>query len=524
MSPRGSSLSITDPDWTGGSNDIFGNDAYGNLNISGGVNTIHGDEGTGLGAGSLTIGPGDIVFMGNSSPSIIVSADHTTSGSLTLNSNVGFTGTAGTAAIVSGPALLSDGVTVDPNQTGLTPGTLSLNGTARTFTINDGTAAVDMTISASIIGNSSSALIKAGAGTLQLTGTNTFAGNTTIDGGTLQISSDANLGAVPGGVTANKLVLNGGGILQATSSFTLHSNRGVTLGAGGGVLNVGGSNVLTYNGSISGAGNPLTKTGTGGVVLGGTNTAGAVSIGQGSFTVSSGASLATSSVDVQGSLLVNNGTITGGTTVGNAGIVMGNGTFSGGTFVVNNNATVSPGNSPGHLTTGPTTWSPTVNATYVWEINQLAGFGGVAGGGVSAVGWDLWDTGALTVSGPGQVTVQINSLTISNTPGALANFNNNNNYQWLIATSSNGAFTSALSNNLITYNPTNFTNFNSIAGHVGFSLTSDGNNLYLNYTGNTVTAVPEPSSLVLVGFGILPLAWRKWRRRKQQAAAAETQS
>ena len=51
----------------------------------------------------------------------------------------------------------------------------------------------------------SNALTKAGAGTWTLSGANSYTGGTTISGGILSISSDANLGAVPGSVTTNSM-------------------------------------------------------------------------------------------------------------------------------------------------------------------------------------------------------------------------------------------------------------------------------------------------------------------------------
>ena len=41
-------------------------------------------------------------------------------------------------------------------------------------------------------------LVKSGSNTLTLSGTNTYAGTTTIRGGAISISADSNLGAVPG--------------------------------------------------------------------------------------------------------------------------------------------------------------------------------------------------------------------------------------------------------------------------------------------------------------------------------------
>src|SRR4029077_20814556 len=77
-----------------------------------------------------------------------------------------------------------------------------------------------------------------------------------IDGGTVQISVDTQLGAVPGAVTANSIQLNSGASLAFSANTTLSTNRGITLGAGGGVLGLtAASTSLTYAGVITGSGN-----------------------------------------------------------------------------------------------------------------------------------------------------------------------------------------------------------------------------------------------------------------------------
>ena len=192
-SGRGGGLTVVDPIWTGGTNEIFGNDVYTNLDISGGVNTVHGDEGTGLGAGSITNGPGGLNFFGDNSPNLTLSADHTNAGSIVLAGDVSFGGSTGTATITSGPALVDDGngnLSVHPDQSGLIAGFVDLNGAVRTFAISNGLSAVDMGVSANIVGGAGAGVNKTGAGTLLFSGTNSYLGQTLASAGTLLVNGD----------------------------------------------------------------------------------------------------------------------------------------------------------------------------------------------------------------------------------------------------------------------------------------------------------------------------------------------
>ena len=118
---------------------------------------------------------------------------------------------------------------------------------------------------AGLIAGADTALTKAGAGTLTLSGTNTYTGATRIDGGLLSIGADANLGTAPGAATPDHLTFDGG-TLQTTATFALNANRGVTFNAGGGTIETASATTLTYGGIAAGAGS-LTKTGTGDLLL-----------------------------------------------------------------------------------------------------------------------------------------------------------------------------------------------------------------------------------------------------------------
>ena len=98
----------------------------------------------------------------------------TGAGTLTLGGNVTLT-TSGTGA---------NGASIS--------GKLDLGGATRTFNILDGAAGVDLTVAAVVSG--SGGITKAGTGTLALSGANTYTGATTVNAGTLQISSFGALG------------------------------------------------------------------------------------------------------------------------------------------------------------------------------------------------------------------------------------------------------------------------------------------------------------------------------------------
>lgn len=132
-------------------------------------------------------------------------------------------------------------------------GAMDLGASNRTVTVvNMG----ETTFSGEISG--SGGLIKAGAGTLELAGVNTFAGNLNLLAGTLRVTADANLGDA-----ANDLDFDGG-TLQAAGTFTADADRVFTIGAGAGTIDVISGQTLTLGtaGQLAGSGS-LTRTGPG---------------------------------------------------------------------------------------------------------------------------------------------------------------------------------------------------------------------------------------------------------------------
>ena len=178
-------------------------------------------------------------------------------------------------------------------------GTITGAGYALTFG-GDGTTSVS-----SIIGTASGALTKDGAGTLVLSGNNTYTGATTVSVGTLKLgvagtAPNSPLGTSAAGTTvafgavldlggftlatAEALTLNGTGILGngalTNSSTTAATYSGlVTLGSASSIVGTSGDIILSNAGSITGSGY--------GLILGGTTVGSRIdsSIGTGAGTL-----------------------------------------------------------------------------------------------------------------------------------------------------------------------------------------------------------------------------------------------
>jgi len=199
-------------------------------------------------------------------------------GSATLNS-VRFTGTAD-LAIPSGQTLTlsSGGVLVTAGTASFTGG--NLRGAAGSdLVVHQHNATNAATIGSVIIDNTSAtAVTKTGSGALVLGGTNLYTGNTFLNGGTLEISADANLGqgalltARPG----TTLRIAGSTAFSSSKAFTFDfgSNSFGATGLGGTATDVGNFNVAvtntvgaTISGAFNSTGGTFVKSGAGMLTL-----------------------------------------------------------------------------------------------------------------------------------------------------------------------------------------------------------------------------------------------------------------
>lgn len=109
-----------------------------------------------------------------------------------------------------------------------------------------------LTISAVIQNNGANvvSLVKSGTGLLILSGSNLYTGLTSVNNGTLRISNETNLGAVPA-IAGNNLVLNGG-TLQITATTAIDdAGRNVLLRAGDGTIQVSTGQTATIANTVT---------------------------------------------------------------------------------------------------------------------------------------------------------------------------------------------------------------------------------------------------------------------------------
>ncbi|MDF2601123.1 MAG: Outer rane autotransporter barrel [Methylobacterium brachiatum] len=229
-------------------------------------------------------------------------------------------------------------------------------------------------------------LIKVGLGTLELAGTNSYAGGTAVYGGTLAVSRDANLGGAGTGLT-----LGGGTLKVLADGFA--TARPLTL-AGPGTLQID-VGTATFSGPIADGSQSgvLVKSGPGAAVLSAANTftsgalvrAGTLALtATGSLTapvlVGSAANFLNAGL-VLGSVgnfgvLANSGTITGG--FANAGQALNTGTIGGG--ATNSGSLANAGALVGGLTNTGTTVNTGTIGGGATNSGSLANAGTLVGG------------------------------------------------------------------------------------------------------------------------------------------------
>jgi autotransporter-associated beta strand protein len=426
----------------------------------------------------------------------------------------------------------------------------------RVVHVNNGSAAVDAVLSGNLSGGLFGGLVKEGAGTLNLSGTNTYTGATTVNAGTLQFAKTASLyNGTTASWTAPNIIVNSGGTLalnvggagEFTSANvdTLDSLGGASNGFRNNstlaldTTNAGGS--FTHSGNISNTNSGsnvlnLTKLGTGTLALTGNNTyTGATTITAGTLQISSAGRLGGGSysgnISNSGTFIyegTNNQTLSG--VISGSGALTQNGTgtltltgnntgFTGTTTIASGTLQAASANALGGTTNidvnGGSLLVAVANA-----VNSNANIN--LGGGTLAFGSAGYNgsVGALTLSADSildlgtssnGVLIRFNSINWSNSNALLSIYNWTGTTQWQGGTGNN-------------LDQVYFTNTNlsdeqkqriSFYSDFGQSFVGDAFQIQGGTFAQQIIAVPEPETYLTGVILLLGLSIHQLRLARQ---------
>jgi autotransporter-associated beta strand protein len=337
------------------------------------------------------------MFVNNANATVLFDAANSQSGQLTINAGTVRLGGTGDTFGASAQAIrIGAGALLDLNNVSTTVGSVGEEGLADGGTISLGSAVLTIGGSATTFQNSISGtggITHSGSGTLNLYGTQSYTGTTTVSGG--KISSGMAMAStnitVSGGTyetTADNVMVDGASLTVNSGTLAVGGSDTVaSLSGSGGNVGIASGKTLTvnetgdkaYTGAITNAGG-LTKTGAGTTMLAGANTyTGTTTIGGGTLALFWGSAIANTGVvtlsNLSGATLAVNASETIGSLRGGGG--------TGGNVSVANNQTL--------------TVAETGVQTYAGAISGLGGLT-KSGAGTMTLSANSSYSGATTVS------------------------------------------------------------------------------------------------------------------------------
>lgn len=298
---------------------------------------------------------------------------------------------------------------------------------------------------------------------------------------------------------AKNVTVSAGDVDFAQNGTTYHVEDTLTLSGVGTSLDFDGtleSHHINVAGHTLSAG---TVTSTGNVYIGDHSTLTASVINnEGLMTIANGGSVSANTIN-------NNGTIAGSLDIRGGESLSGTGSITG-DLTIADGGKLAPGSSVGAMLGNDVTFG--AGGVFDFEISDALGTAG---------GENTW--GLLELSGTLSLTATEDNPFIVNVRGLdLANFDASRNYSWAFVKAGGGI--SGFDKDWFSVNSTGFTD--SLEGG-NFLIAQVDNSLVVNFN-SSLTGVPEPSSLTLLG--ICGLGWAGYRRRsmKQRESKAARDS
>jgi len=499
---------------------------------------VTGTAATSIQSSGVIAGTGSVVVDGTANVHLNGASSY--SGGTILQSGTIHTGNS--SALGSGIVTLNAGV-LDLNGQSLSIGALSGSSGSLITSLVSGSAsllsntAVQTTYAGSITdGAGIVSLTKAGSGSLFLTGSNSQSGTTYITGGNVRTgsggsSTDSNSYAFGTGA----VVVSGSGTLAVRNSSTVSNNLtigGVGSSASTGALagSFGASNqTAVVAGSVTLSGDAVVSTWAAGGVTGSKlSLSGPINVGSNELTFTQvvtgtvtrsltdptswitvgGAISGTGSVVVDGgaSVYLNGANTYSGTTTVQSGVLGGNGTIAG-AVTVQSGAFLAPGseaNTTGALGVGSlqldsgATAAMAISGTAVGLYDQVVALGNVNYGG---------------------------NLVIDFTTAGFANFDV---WQLFSGSSFSGNFTSITATG--SYGELTFTDLGTGEWQATGGSLGEGQSLsfYVDdsqrigdmYRAGQLVLVPEPSTIVFAGIGLVVMGWQRFAKRRRAAQSS----